>query len=440
MKTIWYKSLLLSASLFALLSSCSKEDNATPTTPTTTDKTSGFVASTIAYSPSGSSYFAGYFDGIPSGQIDLTQKTSFKFISPVATYKNAFFSQATDGTTGLSKLVVDATGKIVVKGNIPTTSYIGGVKIINETLGVYAEQSTAGKLFTFDPSTMTKTGEIDMTGAKIIDTNDANLYYNMVYRASDNRLFAPLYTSNSKTSQYYDATSIYVEVINLTTKKREKTIEFANAMDPYQRGSLNPLIDETGNIYFLTQGSYGLDGKVGPNAPVSSKPQIIKIPAGTTEFDASYRFNPVTALGFPNLIVQIAVGGVYDKNGIAYACVTAGEYPARVTELITKFAQGKATAAEQAELYQLVIYGSNYKWVKLDLNAKTATAIPGMPFTAGFSYPNSYKYDDKLYFQMLNDAEKVNGFYEYNPADGSAKSLFNITAGGVAVGLVKLSQ
>jgi hypothetical protein len=437
MKTAWHKAFFISASLLTLVSACKKDDD-TPATPTTTDKTAGFIATTIAYASTGSSYFAGYFDAAPSGQIDLTQKTAFKFISPITTYKNAFFSQATDGTTGLSKLVVDATGKIVVKGNIPTTSYLGGVIIINETLGVYAEQSTAGKLFTFDPSTMTKTGEIDMTGAKIIDTNDANLYYNLVYRASDNRLFAPLYTSNSKTSQFYDATSVYVEVINLTTKKREKTIEMANAMDPYQRGSLNPLIDETGNIYFLTQGSYGLDGKVGPTAPVASKPQIIKIPAGTTEFDPSYRFNPVTAVGFPNLVVQIAVGGIYDKNGIAYACVTAGEYPARVTELLAKYATGKATTAEINELYQLVIYGSNYKWVKLDLSAKTATVIPGMPFTAGFSYPNSYKYDNKLYFQMFNDTDKTNGFYEFNPADGSAKSMFNITAGGVAVGLVKL--
>ncbi|GAB3793824.1 hypothetical protein GCM10028819_06100 [Spirosoma humi] len=436
MKTSRICLLLLCLVSLAVVNSCTTD---TDTTPATTDKTSGFITSTVAYSPSGSTYFAGYFDGMPSGQIDLTQKTAFKYIYPIATYKNAFFSQATDGTMGITKLMVDAAGKIIAKGNIPTASYIGGLTIINDNLGVYAEQSTSGKLFTFDPSTMTKTGEIDMTGAKVFDTNDANLYYNMVYRASDNRLFAPLYTSNSKTPQYYDATSIYVEVINLSTKKREKTIEFSNAMDPFQRGMLNPLIDETGNIFFLTQGSYGLDGKVGPTAPVSSKPQIIKIPAGTTDFDPSYRFNPVTALGFPNLIVQIAVGGIYDKNGIAYACVTAGEYPARVTELITKYAQGKATSAEIAELYQLVIYGSNYKWVKLDLNAKTVTAIPDMPFTAGFSYPSSYKYDGKLYFQMFNDTDKINGFYEFDPASGSAKSLFNVTAGGVCTNLVKLT-
>lgn len=437
MKTYWYKALLLSTSLMTFISSCSKEENATPAT---TDKTSGFVATTIAYATTGSSYFAGYFDAIPSGQIDLTQKTAMRFINPIATYKNTFFSQAVDGTTGITKLAVDANGKIVVKGTIPTAAYAGGVRIINETLGVYSEISSSGKLFTFNPSTMEKTGEIDMTGAKIFSVNDENLYYNLVYRESDNRLFAPLYTSNSKTSQYYDASSIYVEVINMTTKKREKTIEFPNAMDPHQRGNLNQLIDETGNIYFLTQGSYGLDGKVGPTAPAASKPQIIKIPAGTTEFDPNYRFNPVTALGFPNLVIQIAVGGIYDKNGIAYACLTAGEYAPRVTELIGKYVAGKITSAEIAELYQLVIYGSNYKWAKLDLNAKTATVIPGMPFTAGFSYPNSYKYDNKLYFQTLNDTDKINGFYEFNPADGSAKSLFNITAGGVAVGLVKLSQ
>jgi hypothetical protein len=225
----------------------------------------------------------------------------------------------------------------------------------------------------------------------------------------------------------------------MTTKKREKTIEMPTAMDPFQRGCLNPLIDESGNIYFLTQGSYGLDGKVGPTAPISSKPQIIKIPAGTTDFDATYRFNPVTALGFPTLIVQIAVGGIYDKNGIMYACVTAGEYPARVTELIGKYATGKATTAEINELYQLVIYGANYKWVKIDLNAKTVITLADMPFTAGFSYPNSYKYSDKFYFQMGNDTQGINGFYEFNPTTNTAKSLYNVTAGGVATSLIKIN-
>lgn len=431
--------LLLMLAGTVSISSCTDDE---PSAPATT-KTSGYVATAITYNTSNSSYFAGYFDGLPSGTIDMTSKKAFTYIHPITSYKNAFYSNPLDGTFGLTKVAVDVNGDILAQATIPLASYLAGVKILNDNLGIYSQWSAPGKIFTFDPATMTNTGEIDMTGAKVIAENDNNTYYVFAYRPQDNRLFAALYTNKSGTSQYYDATSVYVEVINLTTKKREKTAELANTMDLYCRGSLNEVVDETGNIYFLAQGSYGLDGNVGASAPAYTKPKLLKIPAGSTDFDESYSFNPVTAFnaGLSELLVQLAAGIVYGKDGIAYACISAKAYDdPRIYELIQKYVDGTITSTEIAELYQLVIYSPGLKWVKIDLNTKAVTEISGMTFTAGFSYPNSYNYDGKIYLQMLNEDEGVNGFYEFDPSTGTAKSIYNLSSGGVAVGLVKLTE
>lgn len=405
--------------------------------------TSGYVTSAITFNTGNSSYFAGYFNNVPSGAIDMTAKTAFTYFYPITQYRNAMYSQALDGTFALSKVVVGTDGNIKSQASIPMVDYVAGVKVINDTLGVYCDRGLNGKLFTFNPGTMEKTGEIDMTGATTIAGNEQNVYYVFAYRPQDHKLFATLYTNKSGTTQYYDATSIYAEVINMHTLKREKTTVHPDVMDPFSRGTLEPMVDEQGNIYFMAQGSYGLDGNMGPAAPAYAKPYLIKIPAGSTEFDQGYTFNPVNALNpeFAGLLVQLAVGMVYGGDGIGYACLSAKPYDnPRIYELLAEWAAGTISAEEVNELYQLVIYAPGLKWCKINLASKEVTEIEGIPFTAGFSYPNSYAYDGDIYFQTLNQDEGINGYYKYDSQTGVASSLFNVTAGGVAVSLTKLVE
>lgn len=90
------------------------------------------------------------------------------------------------------------------------------------------------------------------------------------------------------------------------------------------------------------------------------------------------------------------------------------------------------------EVPVLAIYESFQRWVKLDFNAKTATIIPDIPLTAGFGYPNVFKYDSKFYFQY-NDGTQT-GYYEYNPTTGQASKAITVTAGGIAAEFIKLSK
>lgn len=423
--------LLLVASAF----SCSDDDS-------TTDSlynTSGYFVSSITESTAGYSYYGSYFDKLPgTTAVDMTAQSSYTSLFISKRYNEFMYGTSLSGDNLLTKTAVSKDGRLTEVASFPLLSYLSNILIINEELGAYTMWGATPTLSLFNPKTMEKLGDIDMSKATKIAANERNYYRTMVYRQQDNRLFLALVTDDDATGQFYDATDVYVEVVNLTTKTWEKTTVFKGAMDPVANGNENQMIDEQGNIYFMTQGSLGLNGRMGPSSPVSSRPQIIKIPAGSTDFDASYSFNPVNIFGQTNLLVQLMLGGIYDSNGIAYTCISAASESARILELVQKFAAGTITQQEYLELRNDVFYSQNQRWVKLDLNAKTVTAITDIPLTAGYSYPYSYKYDGKFYFQFNATNDQTAGYYEYDPLTGKASKAVNITKGGMAVTFVKL--
>ncbi|GAB3775886.1 hypothetical protein GCM10028818_20590 [Spirosoma horti] len=431
--------LLLSLCLAGALLSCKKSETDTPVADAKYQE-EGYVMASISQTSAANTYYVGYFPTLPSGNLDLTTKSSYANFFPSAVWKNYFYGQPLVSDKKLSKLgIVKATGAVEEVASIPLVDFINRVIIINDQLGVY---STGGNraLFMFNPTTMESLGQIDMTSAQNFPANETNIYANLTYRASDNRLFAALFTNSSKTGQYYDAQNVYVEVINLTTKKWEKTAIYEQATYPFTRGSENGIVDEAGNVYIMTQGQYGLDGQLGPNGAKRSKPQILKIPAGSTEFDKSYSFNPIDAAGLPALMFQLMLGGVYDANGIAYVCLSGQQDSARLLELISKLATNTITATEYQELSNLAFYDANQRWAKLDLNAKTATFIQDMPLTAGYAYPITYKYDGKIYMPIYNSTLKQNGIYRYDPTTSKATQINSLTAGGLITHFYKLTK
>ncbi len=430
--------LFLSAFLFASLIACKTEE------PVVTEESKymeeGYVLSTLSQSTASNAYYVGHYTTIPGENIDMTAKSSYEYFYPRATWKNFMFGQSLKNEQTLSKqAVLKSTGLMTEVASIPLLSYVWDVEIINENLGVYTT-GVNHSVHLFNPTTMEKLGDIDMSKAMDIPANDRNNYNTIIYRKQDNKLFLPLYTDNSKTGNYYDSQNVYVEVINLTTKQWEKTLTIEQAMYPISRGLENSIVDESGNIYILTQGSYGLDNQLGINATKRSRPQILKIPANSTEFDATYKFNPVDAIGLNSLLVQLAMGTIYHENGIAFAAVSGQSNSARVLELVGKLANGTITAVEYQELSNSVFNDPDQRWVKLDLNAKTATIIQDIPLTAAYAYPFSYKYDSKFYFNVNNANLGLNGYYVYDPITGKASKAINIAKGGVVNHFIKLTK
>ena len=399
----------------------------------------GFVVSSIAQTTAGFNYYAGYYATTPSGNIDLTTKSSYSYFYPRAIWKNFIFSNNLKGENVLSKLAISKqTGTVVEVASLPLLTTLNQVLIISDNLGVYTTWDKKGVTL-FNPATMQKIADVDMSKAKSTNLTREN-YSHLVYRKQDNKLFLFLVADDFNTGQFYDAIDIYAEVVNLNNNQWEKTLTFPNATYPISRGLENPLVDEQGNIFVITQGQYGLDGQLGPNSKKSSRPRILKIPTGTTEFDANYNFNPVDKIGQTNLLFQLILGGVYYSNGIAYACISGQQDPPALLALIAKLANGTITEAEYNQLRNLAFYGANQRWAKLDLNAQTVTIIQDIPLTAGFAYPNTSVQDGKVYLQTYNEDLKMNGYYEHDPTTGTSKKLFDLTAGGMAINLIKLKK
>lgn len=434
------KRILFTLLLTAVFLSCS-DDEDTPAEENSLYQTEGYFVTTFSETTAGYTYYGGYYASLPgSAAVDLTSKSAYNSVIIRDKHNEYLYGSSLKGENSVAKIAVTKDGKLTEVGSFPLTSFLGNVKIINDNLGIYVEWGSTPQLGLFDPQTMQKTGEVDMSKAFRNKDFERNYYRHVAYRAQDNRLFLALITDNNKTSQFYDATDVYVEVVNLTTKQWEKTTIYKGAMQPETFGNDNPIVDESGNIYIFTQGSYGLDGKMGPGAPKSSRPQILKIPAGGTEFDPDYSFNPVDAFGQTDLLVQLMMGGIYDSNGIAYVAISAASESPRILELVMKFAQGTITEEEYNELRNAVFYSQNQRWAKVDLVAKTATVIDDIPLTAAYSYPFSYKYDGKFYFQFNATSEKTSGFYEYDPATGKGQKVVNVSQGGLANYLFKLDQ
>ncbi|MCF0055242.1 hypothetical protein [Dyadobacter sp. CY356] len=430
---------LLSILFASTLFSCSS-DNKSGAEPESLYQQEGFLLSSISQSTAGYSYYAGFFSQQPSGEVDLTKNTAYSTLMARTSYQNFIYGISLDGDNKLSKqAILKSSGAVVEVASIPLLDYLQAVLIINENLGAYATSGNRS-LFLFNPSTMENLGQIDMTKAKNFPENEGNVYAHLSYRPNDNKLFASLLTNSSKTGQFYDAPDVYVEVIDMTTRKWEKTAVFKQATYPVSRGLEHSVVDEAGNVYITTQGQYGLDGQLGANAAKRSRPQILKIPAGKTDFDSTYAFNPINAVGQQNSSFQLLLGTTYDANGIAYACISAESYPARLLELIGKLAVNSITAAEYAELSNLAFYSPVQRWVKLDLNAQTAAVIEDLPLTAAYSYPSTHRYDGKFFLPIYNPSMNLNGFYKHDPATGKSEKMVNVSAGGIVTDLVKLSK
>ena len=447
-----YFTLMLAS--MALLS-CSNDDSEPdpqvdpdPVVVETEYATSGNIfSSAVIVNGTLDSYYVGYEEeGETLTDLDITAYSNVSNFFVRAAYKNYIFNRDVNGTsTSLHRYQVNkATGILDSTGSIQLTQEVNDVEIINDEVGLFTT-SIDRVLYVFNPTTMELTTSIDLSQGKIFEENDDNFYNTIIYRAQDNKVFLPLYTDEDDTISFYDGgNSVWVEVVDLDSNSWEKTIEKTNAQYAITRGSGNYIVDETGNVYVTCQGSYGLDAVLPTDAnEVYARPQILKIPSGTTEFDQEYSFNPVSTYD-PTLAFKFAQtlsGTIYAANGIAYVTITTEADSDRFTELLGLFAQGLATDAEQAEFFNLVTNDATSRWAKLDLVNQTVEVIADMPLTAGFNYPMSFKgSDDSLYLSVF-DSNGVNGVYKHNPETNTSELIHSITAGaGTAAFFLELTE
>lgn len=403
-------------------------------------QSSGYYITSNSFTSASSTVYGGYFAELPSGDIDLTQYESFGALIIRAQHGQYLYGRSKDGVVeGVFKYAIDArTNELVEVASIPTIENASTIVIVDDTHGFYGG-GTEMVIYTFNPSTMENTGSIDLSASSPLTETNVNGVASMVYNAETGKLLAPLYSDDPTTGQFYDDDEVHIAVVDVSSESLDKIITHANAEYLLFRGTPNPVIDAAGNTYFIAQGTYGLDFQVGPTAAVGSRPQIVKVDANS-DFDESYAWNPINAISLENNLFQLFVSLIYGADGKAYGIGTAGPESVEIQLLLQKLAAGTITNEEYTQLQLLVFNDESLQVIEVDLVSKTATAVSGMPLTAGFGYPYMYNYDGKIYTQMAANGGTFNGFYAIDQSTGIATEQFNITQGGLAFQFIKIGE
>lgn len=289
-------------------------------------------------------------------------------------------------------------------GGLVKTSFLSVPEKSSATNIVFASDTKAylsmggmGKIWIFNPQTMKKTNEIDLTSLGVGDGNpDPSA---MVLR--DNLLYVGLWQAVGGYTAKPDRPYSDVAIINTKTDVLVKTItEKESGMSmPTRPISENTIfIDEKNDIYIICIGGFGML----PN----HKSGFLRIKSGETEFDKNYKWDvtKTTIEGEPNKIDFLETV-IYAGNGKAYAYAHLPGYVKKGENMYTAF-------ADQA--------------VEIDLYNKTIKKIENMPMANSFSV-GVYKYKNLIVFP--NFSKSASGFYTYNPVTKEVKGPIVKTTG-----------
>ncbi len=392
--------LIVGLALASLLSACSSSDTNNPT-PAPSTQGKYLILSNDATSQTGAGYLSTYTD-MPTGTISNINTTSLQSqgtYGALVYLNNWFFKSANAANeAGIQKYSIGSDGKLKDEGFIKTAAN-SRYYIVSATEGYYYDGDLGKlKIQKFNPTTMQRTGEIDLTA----NLTKAGIPYitagQHVIAAHNGKLFVDIYYSDNASSigfLDYKYTSSYMAVVDIATGKYEKTIEMPNVPGGIGFLSPNPMWVKAadGTMYFCCLGNLGA---------VSSK--IIRIKPGTTEFDQTWSLN------MDDYKKGSVFVNVYVKDNTLYTHVST-----------------EAIKADFSNLYNEI-----WEYYGIDLTTKQATKIAGINTPVLFTgHSRSItEVGGKLYFRVVNSAQKLNGYYVLD--GGTAKSVFNLTAGGNA--------
>ncbi|MCF2493081.1 hypothetical protein [Dyadobacter chenhuakuii] len=412
MKTPLFKYLFyfFAASTFI---GCSSDDDIDGPTPEEKDK---FILMTTT-----SRFDAGFItplSGFPSGSIQNNNTKTLQVVSAFGfrTFKNWLFNRSNAaGDVGLQKYTVNADGSLKDEGFIAGSSqYL----VVNETSGYYLDVTRGTlKLQKFNPTTMLRTGEVDLSVVKK-DGVEYQAVGQHTIAAKEGKLFVGITYGTKKDGGYGDDVFNAVEfaVVDLATDKYEKTIKYDGLKSIGWGSSGNKMwsIGDDGALYLYSTG-------LGNSA--FSNPSIIRIKKGETDFDKTWVFS---------------TKALKAGNSIATALVKGGKLYFEMATVPLKTDYSNLTA-------------SIFEYYTYDMTSKQITKIEGMPLH-DYAYANEQaitEIDGKVYLWVRNGTVTTSGTTTvttvnedgYYVVDGNkATSVFKVAHDGSIQGFAKLSE
>ncbi|MCF2517536.1 hypothetical protein [Dyadobacter sp. CY351] len=412
MKTPLFKYLFyfFAASTFI---GCSSDDDIDGPAPEEKDK---FILMTTT-----SRFDAGFItplSGFPSGSIQNNNPKTLQVVNAFGfrTFKNWLFNRSNAaGDEGLQKYTVNPDGSLKDEGFIARSSqYL----VVNETSGYYLDVTRGTlKLQKFNPTTMLRTGEVDLSVVKK-DGVEYQAVGQHTIAAKEGKLFVGITYGTKKDGGYGDDVFNAVEfaVVDLATDKYEKTIKYDGLKSIGWGSSGNKMwsIGDDGALYLYSTG-------LGNSA--FSNPSIIRIKKGETDFDKTWVFS---------------TKALKAGNSIATALVKGGKLYFEMATVPLKTDYSNLTA-------------SIFEYYTYDMTSKQITKIEGMPLH-DYAYANEQaitEIDGKVYLWVRNGTVTTSGTTTvttvnedgYYVVDGNkATSVFKVAHDGSIQGFAKLSE
>ncbi|SEI38255.1 hypothetical protein SAMN05216327_10182 [Dyadobacter sp. SG02] len=402
MKTLLIKSLLLAFTLAFF--GCSSDDDKDDITPT--PENAKFVVMTSSDRSFGGGYFS-TIDGMPGGTLPTTNAKSLQISDAFGfrTFGKWIFNRSNAaGDEGLQKFTVNADGSLKDEGFIAgSTQFL----VVSATSGYYLDETRGTlKIQKFNPTTMLRTGEIDLSVVKK-DGVEYQAVGKHTIAAKEGKLYLSITYGTNVAKGYGDDVfnSIFIAVVDIATEKYEKTITYDGLKGIGWGSSGNKMwsIGDDGALYLYNTGL---------NVAFTTT-NIIRIKKGETDFDKTWKFSTD----------QLQAG-----NSLAIALVKGGKL---YFEMVSTPLKPDFSNLPANPIFDFYTY---------DMTTKQVTKLGGMP-QHEYVYANEQsitEIDGKVYLWVKNQSQNIDGYYV---VDGDkATQVFNIQHQGAIQGFAKLSE
>lgn len=403
---------------FALLTSCSDDDQNIGGGNSTSEASGKYVILTAEWQvQDGSGYYATY-DEMPTGNINNVGgfSTQARNYGGFRHFKNWIFGRANlAGEVGVFRYSVGPNGNLVESGFIKCGTSAQHV-VVDETTGFYFDGDRGKtKVQKFNPTTMQRTGEIDLSS--VVESGNGistNVFTGVqTLAAKEGKLYVSITYSREGGNGNIDNTRNYtLAVVDIATERVEKVIVHPKAKNHGYSASEYPawLVGGDGALYLLTT---GWDMTESRTIDLQNS-FIFRIKKGETDFDPNWELSGKDlGLGDGTLLWSFR-----ELNGKLYID-----------------ASNQATSPLKPNLNTNI-----YDFYAVDIESKNATKIGGVPPTVfGLSTGNVEIVDNQVFLRVINRAEGLNSYYKVNLANNTATEAFKVTQGGEASGFVRLS-
>ena len=283
-------------------------------------------------------------------------------------------------------------GKLVQEGN--TILFPSGARAVYITFAseqkAYVSCLGLGTIWIINPSTMTKTGEIDLSAYSLGKASGDNNPEPCASVIRDGILYVSLCQLKSA---YSCEEGAYVALIDTNTDKPIKVISDSRAtMSSCMTPAGDPFVDEKGDIYFYCVGMFGYQ----PGA----KEGFLRIKKGEQDFDKSYSYTlaDVNLKGVKGNKTSYAYNKVYGGNGKVYGYLNIPGAASNPPDYVHD---------KSLQAFEINLYDKTCK--KMDLDGTTGWAA------------SVCKSGDDIVFGMSTD--KGTGYFVYHMKDGSYEKL-----------------